>query len=59
MKNILGALLSILVASAVFIGCDFVDNNATRIQLDDPAAVDVSFDGYYATTVDTLGREGP
>ena len=56
MKNILGVFLSVLVASAIFIGCDFVDNNATRVQLDDPSAVDVSFDGYYAE-IDTSGRD--
>ena len=57
MKNILGVFTSLLVASAIFIGCDFVDNNATRVQLDDPSAVEVSFDGYYSADVDTSGRD--
>lgn len=59
MKKFTSIFLSAAFASAVFIGCDFVDSNTTYVESENPAHAEAQFEGYFTTGVDTTGNEDP
>ena len=58
MKNVLAAIFTLLLASSVFIGCGFVDDNPVDVQFQDEQ-VESTYTGIYRARIDTTGYEGP
>jgi hypothetical protein len=58
MKNVLAAIFTLFLASSVFIGCGFVDDNRPDVQLQNDQ-FGLTYTGISKTTIDTTGYEGP
>lgn len=58
MKNVLAAIFTLILASSVFIGCGFVDDNPANVQFEDDQ-VESTYTGIYGPRLDTTGYEGP
>lgn len=56
MKQFLSIFLTVLFASAVLIGCGFVDSNSSYVESEEPSQLEVSYIGSFATH-DTTGYE--
>lgn len=59
MKNLLAAAFTLLVASTIFIGCGFVDDNPGAAPYEEDQQIESTYNGFYSLQVDTTGFEGP
>lgn len=59
MKNLLAAACTLIVASAIFIGCGFVDENSGAAPFEEEQEIESTHNGYYMTEVDTTGYDRP
>lgn len=57
MKQFLSIFLSAVFASAILIGCGFVDANESYVEPDQPTKIETTNIGAYAR-LDTTGFEG-
>lgn len=59
MKHILTAAFTFIVASTLFIGCGFVDDNPGAVPFEEEPTIESTYGGYYPAKVDTTGYEKP
>jgi hypothetical protein len=57
MKQFVSIFLSAVFASAILIGCGFVDDNQSYVEPEEPTKIERTNIGAFAT-VDTTGYEG-
>ncbi|MEX0821608.1 MAG: hypothetical protein WD021_05645 [Rhodothermales bacterium] len=57
MKQFVSIFLSAVFASAILIGCGFVDSNTSRVESEEPTTIERTNIGAFATA-DTTGFEG-
>lgn len=58
MKNFLAAAITLLVASTIFIGCGFVDDNPGATPYEEEQTIQTTYIGYGTAGIDTTGYEG-
>lgn len=59
MKNLLAAVFTLFVASTIFIGCGFVDDNPGAASYEDDQQIESKYNGFYSLEVDTTGFDRP
>ncbi len=59
MKNILAAVITLIMATTLIVGCGLVDGNPGATQFEDDQPIESTYSDFYMGTVDTSGYDDP